>query len=193
MDDIAPFLSTQAKQLLSGADRINIYCVAHLQSLVGTNRENQLLGYSWNYWGSQVVFHNRFGWIAHSRHPHCDRDLLHTRPHLLHSAALCNLPGDISVNITHNFTGTSLPYIVAALKVRIRPRIHCSSSSWESQSPPLSPLCQTQKPNNQFEGKHYLTIEKHTMENGEKGKKILWLRIRVHFPPRKSTGFWHGL
>lgn len=140
------------------------------------------------------MFRNRLGWIVQSIHLRCDRDLLHTHPHPLHSAALCNLPGDISVNITHNFTGSNLPNIVAASKVRIRPRRHCSLTSRESQGPPLSPLCQTQEPNNQFAGKHYLTIEKHTMGNGRKErKKKKWLRIRVHFPAIRSTGFWDGL
>lgn len=159
-DNIAPFLSTQTTHHLQSADRMNIYHIAYLQSLAGTNRGNQLLGYSWNYWGSQVVFHNRLGWIAQSTHLRCDRVLSHTHPHPLHSAALCNLPGDISVNTMYNFTRTSLPNIVAALKVRIRPRRHCSSSSRESQGPSLSPLCQMQEPINRFAGKHYLMIKK---------------------------------
>lgn len=194
-DNIAPFLSTQTTHHLWGADRMNIYHIAYLQSLAGTNRGNQLLGYSWNYWGSQVVFHNRLGWIAQSIHRRCDRVLSHTHPHPLHSAALCNLPGDTSINTMYNFTRTSLPDIVAALKVRIRPRRHCSSSSRESQGPPLSPLRQTEELINQFAGKHYLMIKKKPTwwKKAEKRKTILWLRIRTHFPAMKSIRSCDGL
>lgn len=127
----------------------NMYCIVHLQSLAGTNTGNQLLGYSWNHWGSQVVFHSRTGWIVQGIHLRCNRDLLHTHPRPLHSAVLCNLPGD-SVNIAYHFTRSGHPIAVVALKVRIKAKWPCSSSSRESQSPPVSPVCQRQEPDSQF-------------------------------------------